>query len=153
MKKGLIIAMMAFTMTSCFTTHLYEPHWSAEVVDYSMLTDKGIYVNESDKINFEYQTLASVETRSIGGYVNKEKADNIDQKSINDIYYQEEKSKKAKANGFNKEYVAPKYDEALGVMALKLEELGANGIINLKIRVEVGELYDKIIVTGTAIKR
>jgi uncharacterized protein YbjQ (UPF0145 family) len=153
MKKVFIAAMMAFTMSSCFTTNLYEPHWSAAVMDYSILTIKGIYVNESDKVNFEYQTLGSVETQSIGGYVSKAQSDNSTQETINDVNYQEIKTKKAKAHGFNKEYVAPSYDEALGVMALKLEELGANGVINLKVRAENGELYDKITVTGTAIKR
>jgi uncharacterized protein YbjQ (UPF0145 family) len=145
---------MTITMTSCFTTKLYEPHWSAAVMDYSMLTNKGIYVNESDKVNFEYQTLASVMTKSVGGYISK-KVKNVknEQENINDVYYRETKAKKNKANGYNMIYISPSYNEALEVMVNKLEEIGANGIINLKISEERGETYDAIKVTGTAIKR
>ena len=135
--------------TSCATYHP-APKSFVGVIDYSVLTSKGLFVTESNSVNFDYQAIGSVIAEETGGWIPKNGAK---QKPVNagDDYYVSSSSKKI--------YMAPDIQAAFDNIAEHLSSIRANGIINLKITTSseidlVSKLsVDKIIVSGMAIRK
>ena len=127
MKKLVFLILVVGLFTACVTPKMPEPYGFSTLLNYSPLTDKGIFVTESNSVSFDYKTLGSVSATEVGGWVKKgkkPKATRESNKSRNDDMYVER-------------------------MVNTLKVVGANGIINLKVQFE----SDRIIISGMAIKK
>ena len=118
-----VLASVALLMTSCFTT---EQITYTYYVDYSQLHKNGIFVTESPDVDFPYTPLGSIVSVTQG-----------ERTQVGDIV--------------SRDYVDT--DKALDEIAGKLREMGADGLINMKITPSrSGSLY-RLVLTGMAIKR
>ena len=151
MKKVLFFILAIGLLTSCATSTISypEPYGFSTFLDYSLLTNKGIYVTESNSVSFDYKTLGSVSATEVSGWVKKEKelkvANKNKKNNVDDMYADVER------NQSNGKYMrmSPSLDAAMERMANTLKEVDANGIINLKIHWEP----DRIIISGMAIRK
>lgn len=151
MKKVLLFVFAIGLLTSCATSAISypEPYGFSTFLDYSPLTNKGIYVTESNSVSFDYKTLGSVSATEVSGWVKKEKelkvANKNKKNNVDDMYADVER------NQSNGKYMrmSPSLDAAMERMANTLKEVDANGIINLKIQWEP----DRIIISGMAIRK
>jgi uncharacterized protein YbjQ (UPF0145 family) len=151
MKKVLLFVFAIGLLTSCATSAISypEPYGFSTFLDYSPLTNKGIYVTESNSVSFDYKILGSVSATEVSGWVKKEKelkvANKNKKNNVDDMYADVER------NQSNGKYMrmSPSLDAAMERMANTLKEVDANGIINLKIQWEP----DRIIISGMAIRK
>ena len=151
MKKVLLFVFAIGLLTSCATSAISypEPYGFSTFLDYSPLTNKGIYVTESNSVSFDYKILGSVSATEVSGWVKKEKelkvANKNKKNNVDDMYADVER------NQSNGKYMrmSPSRDAAMERMANTLKEVDANGIINLKIQWEP----DRIIISGMAIRK
>lgn len=155
MKKVLLSVLAVWLLASCVTVKLPAPSSSSELLDYSLLTNQGIYVTESNSVSFDYQAIGSISITERGGWVKKEKAKkavNKPRKNNTDDFYinSEENQSSGKMT-----YVAPNIENAMEHMAAKLKEVRANGIINLNIHFSnVAEGFPEyIVISGMAIRK
>lgn len=148
MKKLLFLVVSVFMFSSC-AVYKPAPKSFIGVVDYSTLTQQGIFVTESNSVSFDYEPIGSIVAEETGGWVYKNgKPMNQDPK---DDYYIGSSSKKI--------YQAPDVQVAFANLASRLKEINANGIVNLKV-VSTMEIdlvsklsVQKITVTGMAIHK
>lgn len=149
MKKVILLIFAIGLFTSCVTPQLSEPYGFSSFLDYSPLTEKGIYVTESNSVSFDYKTIGSISVTEVHGWVKKGKEKKKSKKTVygrdDDMYVRQERNQNAGKNV----YVAPSLEVAMDRMANTLNEVGANGIINLKVRSEA----DRIIISGMAIHK
>ena len=151
MKKVLLFVFAIGLLTSCATSAISypEPYGFSTFLDYSPLTNKGIYVTESNSVSFDYKILGRVSATEVSGWVKKEKelkvANKNKKNNVDDMYADVER------NQSNGKYMrmSPSLDAAMERMANTLKEVDANGIINLKIQWEP----DRIIISGMAIRK
>ena len=151
MKKVLLFVFAIGLLTSCATSAISypEPYGFSTFLDYTPLTNKGIYVTESNSVSFDYKILGSVSATEVSGWVKKEKelkvANKNKKNNVDDMYADVER------NQSNGKYMrmSPSLDAAMERMANTLKEVDANGIINLKIQWEP----DRIIISGMAIRK
>ena len=84
-------------LTSCATSAISypEPYGFSTFLDYSPLTNKGIYVTESNSVSFDYKILGSVSATEVSGWVKKEKelkvANKNKKNNVDDMYADVEK--------------------------------------------------------------
>lgn len=73
MKKVLLFVFAIGLLTSCATSAISypEPYGFSTFLDYSPLTNKGIYVTESNSVSFDYKILGSVSATEVSGWVKK----------------------------------------------------------------------------------
>lgn len=150
MKKIFLIIESTLLLVSCAPVYQLAPRSYIGIIGYSPLTEKGIYVTESNSVSFDYKAIGSVYAEEIGGWVRKDgKPESSDPK---EAYY-------LISSGKKKIYVQPDINAIFKKLVDQLKQSGANGIVNLKIESTteqdfVSKLsYDKIIVTGMAIKK
>lgn len=156
MKKLVFLILVVGLFTACVTPKMPEPYGFSTLLNYSPLTDKGIFVTESNSVSFDYKTLGSVSATEVGGWVKKgkkpkekkPKATRESNKSRNDDMYVDIDIDRNQYTG-KYVYVAPSLDMAMERMVNTLKVVGANGIINLKVQFE----SDRIIISGMAIKK
>lgn len=136
MKKIILICIVALAtaFTSCETAEKFSQGCS--VIDYSAFP--GMFLTESNSVNFEYQPIASLYAHELTGQykVVKKKV------QTDDIYNDEYEVTEG-----HMRYANPQ--SALAYAAQKAREMGGNGIINLRI-VKIDRGYS---VTGMVIKR
>lgn len=148
MKKILLLSFCAIVLSSC-ATYLPAPKSIIGMVDYSGLTNRGIFVTESNSVSFDYEPVGSIYVEEVGGWIRQDgKPNSVDPKAD---YYVGSNSKKV--------YQAPDIQAVYVKLAQKLKEVNANGLINLKItstsqfdqlsKTTVG----KIVITGMAINK
>nr|DAO98116.1 MAG TPA: Putative heavy-metal-binding protein [Caudoviricetes sp.] len=149
MKKVLSILAGMFLFASC-ATYQPTPKSFVSMIDYSAFTQQGIYVTESNSVNFDYEAIGSICAEELGGWISKKSSEYSDPKE--EYYLGSSFSKKI--------YVKPDIQEAFKKLMDKLSQSGANGLINMRIEFTkeldiVGKqvTVDKIIVSGMAIKR
>nr|DAX16076.1 MAG TPA: Selenium binding protein, Selenium-Binding Protein [Caudoviricetes sp.] len=153
MKKILALLLLSLSLISC-STYLPAPRSYIGFVDYAPFTEKGIFITESNSVSFNYEPIGSILVEETGGWGYKNPKIGNNKGSHNDDYLAPVFRSMAK-----KIYYPEKLQTAFDNLAIKLKELNANGIINLKISYykEVDSksklLVGKIIVTGMAIKR
>lgn len=151
MKKVLLLASIVVLMSSCVTINLPKPYTKVKLVDYSWLTNQGIFVTESNSVSFEYEAVGSVSIEISSGFEPKVKGKHVTTiEKGDDIYttYQ--------VNGLSKSKwvaVPATMENAFSELAYTLKENGADGIVNLKIRYDHIAMRDLIYISGMAIKR
>jgi hypothetical protein len=149
MKKLVFLILVVGLFTACVTPKMPEPYGFSSFLDYSPLTDKGIFVTESNSVSFDYKTLGSVSATEVAGWVKKGKEPktirNLDKNREDDMYIGTDKNQYTGRNV----YVAANVDMAMERIISTLQEIGANGIINLKVQ---GDSH-QITISGMAIKK
>lgn len=149
MKKVLFLILSIGLFTACVTPKMPEPYGFSSFLDYSPLTGRGIYVTESNSVSFDYKTLGSVSATEVGGWVKKGKEQRTARESNkskdDDMYVGIDRNQYTGKNA----YVTPSLDVAMERMANTLKEVGANGIINLKVQSDPS----RIVISGMAIRK
>lgn len=149
MKKIFLYSTFIILFSSCATMRPV-PKSIATVIDYSILTQKGLFVTESNSVSFDYEAVGSVFIEETGGWISKDAKVSTNNQN-DDSYFN--------PSGGNKIYRAPSLQISFNNLSEKLESIGANGIINLKISSssELNRAYnvyvEKITITGMAIKK
>ncbi|WP_437921504.1 hypothetical protein [Sphingobacterium sp. LRF_L2] len=96
----------------------------ASSVDYRPYTQKGFFITESNSVNFDYKPVSSVVAVVKSGYSESKDA------SVETI---KPKKLPTQQTLIMKDFVEASSQVALDKLYEKAQELGANGIINLKI--------------------
>lgn len=150
MKKVILLIFAIVLFASCATTtNLYpEPYGFSTFLDYSPLTNKGIYVTESNSVSFDYKTLGSVSVTEVSGWIKKGGKAKVAKKEKNNLddMYADVESNRPVGKYMR---ITASLDDAMERMVNTLNEVGANGIINLKVHTEL----DRIIISGMAIHK
>ncbi|WP_304649350.1 hypothetical protein [uncultured Duncaniella sp.] len=143
----LAMIVVAFLFASCSQKILYTE--SVGFVDYSTYLNEGIFLTESNSVNFEYDAIGSVSAVVYSGDAVVSQSEQVDK---NEIYGERTKVK----NKVGWKAASP--DDALNAAVAQVRKQGGNGLINIKItptteidnakRVRTGFL-----ITGMAIKR
>ena len=132
MKKLYYILLIAsFSSCSIIPKTLYVG--SVSIVDYTPYSDKGFFITESNSVSFEYTPVSSVMAVFRSGYASTEvvNTENKQPKSkhSDDVYSGQSASKRIKTGDF----IESTPQSVLEELYRKSVEIGANGIINLKI--------------------
>lgn len=139
MKRLFYLLVVLFSLVSCKTVEPRQPSYYSSHIDYSYLTDRGIFITESNSVSFEYKTLGSLFIECTGGWVKNDKKNKVD---MEDIYMRTEGKYI---------YVKPSLEDAFNLAVEELDKMQGNGIVNFKI--STGGNTDSIIITGMVIKR
>ncbi len=148
MKKSLFLLLLPAIFVSCNTAKVLPPEQYSACIDYGYLAQKGVFLTESNSVNFDYEPLGSLYIECKGGWVKNDKRASGD--AMEDIYM----NKNAKYV-YRPATVEEAFDMALG----ELKRIRGNGIINLKINTisEYVPAYlvtvNKIIITGMCIRK
>lgn len=146
--KYIYLLIAVVCLSSC-GIKLPAPEARVFNLDYRYLDENGIFVTESPSVSFDYKAVSSIAVEVKGGYVTRDEADRILEDN-NDLYYYPTSNR-------NKVYVGPIVRDAYDVLIEKMREIGANGIINIRIdqdRVMNGDVYvDRITISGMAIEK
>ncbi len=154
MKK--IVLTLFFTtlfLSSCVTPPKYRAFHYAD--DFKYLTEKGIFVTTSNTVIFDYKPIGIITSVSLGGIDENEKKKQ--QKELTDL----QKQQMADYGGYipSNTYKEANLQDAFKELYKGLQEIDANGIINLKIERSyltsnyVGTRLTEIKITGLAIKK
>lgn len=142
------MVLLTFIFMSCSTAKMLPPEQYSACIDYGYLSQKGIFLTESNSVNFDYEPLGSLYIECKGGWVKNDKGNSNN--TVEDIYL----NKKAKYI-YQPATVEDAFDMALG----ELKRIRGNGIVNLKISTisEYVPAYlvtvNKIIITGMCIRK
>lgn len=140
MKRLFYLLVVLLSLVSCRTTfELSPPRYYSSHIDYSYLTDRGIFITESNSVSFEYKTLGSLFIECTGGWVKNDKKNKVD---MEDIYMRTEGKYI---------YVKPSLEDAFNLAVEELDKMKGNGIVNFNI--STGGNSNTIIITGMVIKR
>ena len=135
MKKIILICIIALVaMTSCEPALKFQQ--SAGFIDYAMFP--GMFITESNSVNFDYSPIGSLYAEEISGEYQI-----VKKKVGTDELYGDEY---AVVDGSYR-HASPQ--SALAFAVKKAQDMGGNGIINLRISRETGGYS----VTGMVIKR
>ncbi len=143
MKKLLTFASAALLLVSCASVQMPAPRSYVSVIDYSALTGEGFFVTESNSVSFNYEPIGSIMVEEVGGW------GKIQPKDVGkDDAYSSRSGKNV--------YLYPEMSDAFGTLKKQLAEMGANGIINLKVTTNYSQELNattSIVLTGMAIRR
>lgn len=114
MKKLLLLALVLVMMFSC-TPKMYS---FSSVFDYRQFTKEGFFITESNSVSFKYQPIGSVTSCIVSGVSNDPKTST--EKRFDPFY--------------TAQYANATPEAAITLLAKKCKSLGANGVINLRIR-------------------
>lgn len=133
MKRALLVLMTASLLTGCSIIPKTMYVGSVSIVDYSPYSDEGFFITESNSVSFDYQPVSSVTAVFRSGYASVEIVEKENQKpkskQTDDVYSGRIASGRIKTGDF----VEATPQSALEELYRKSVEIGANGIINLKI--------------------
>lgn len=120
MKNKFLLMLITIGLASCGTI---EQVTHTDIIDYSRFTKNGIFVTESNSVNFDYEPLGSVVSTSRGPSASALVSMKVDM------------------------------DKAFSDIGKKLKEIDADGLINLKITNYADKYFYFTTVTGMAIRR
>lgn len=152
MKKILFILPLLL-LTSCLTTSVVQKPYQVKsvAIDYSKYTQNGFFITESPSVSFDYTPIGSVTVEISSGYEVLEETKDANGRP--QIKYGELKT--------------PSIYDALDELQKKCREMGANGVLNLKVSIgtitvqSIAGAYGttnnteavKVTVSGMAVKR
>nr|DAT27615.1 MAG TPA: Putative heavy-metal-binding protein [Caudoviricetes sp.] len=164
MKKVLLLFALTIGFYSCKTA-LPEPKTLLLTTSYDAFQKSGIFVTESNSVNFEYTSLGNVSVSDYGGWVkkNKYKADDAPTSKVynpqNDMYLGYEPADRGSSILSKSKYLFPNVGNSISLLITKIKDMGGNGIINLHISYSKESYYksaavvDVITVSGMVIKK
>jgi hypothetical protein len=136
--------ILTFSLTSCISI---TPVVS--FVDYSQYSANGMFLTESNSVNFLYEPVGSINVLLYSGYTvdNKQEASEVKKEKGDDIYYS--------PNPVATRFKGSTIQEALRLVVEQAKDRGANAIINLKCEYVPGYKYTPPgwHVSGMAIKK
>ncbi|MDR1984271.1 MAG: hypothetical protein LBQ28_05545 [Prevotellaceae bacterium] len=151
MKKILVVFVFTALFVACSTI---MPRYSiiSGTIDYSYFTKKGFFITESNSVSFEYTPVGSVFTTIYSGETNETGKREL---VVKDDFYP------YKIYITSKKWKSADVDDALLEIYNQALNIGANGIINLKIQNITSSQQingqsiscDGITVSGMAIKK
>lgn len=139
MKKGIYsiiaVAMAVALLTGCAKYTKPEFYTLTYEADYTMFTNSGFFVTESNTAPFDYDGLMSVTVEEYSGFLPKTdkkpeiKSSGKKTKHFDDVYGEEKMKEEKPSNDFR----SASYQSALQKAFEMGSRHGANGIINLEI--------------------
>lgn len=146
--KFIFLTLSLLVLSSCSTSIKYCE--TVGYIDYSQYASKGVFITESNSVNFEYEPLGSISVLVEDGYKKGTRRSKYNYVDLDgNRHLTEEYEYWAKAS----------YNSALDVAVDSIISKGGNGIINLKINhtvqpINTKEQYRNIIfLSGMVIKK
>ncbi len=139
MKKLLFLLATILYLSSCSTPQYYR---GVEYLDYSIFKANGIFVTESKRTSFEYETKGRISIVELSGY---KQGKEIKTKQLSP--YDEKKHEM--------KYISANYSDLCNFLCDKVKEVNGDGIINFTIiNIPATTHHDSgIKITGLIIKR
>ncbi|RZK18598.1 MAG: heavy metal-binding domain-containing protein, partial [Pedobacter sp.] len=108
----------------------------------------GMFITESNSVNFNYEPVASVAAMQISGYLPSDKM----QKTFTEDVYG---SSSTASPVLSKKFLEASREQVLDELCKKAKQIGANGILNLQIKYipATTESYSGYEASGMAIKK
>ncbi|SDG68422.1 hypothetical protein SAMN05421827_109152 [Pedobacter terrae] len=146
MKKLMLLTLLAAGLTSC-SVRLPVVRTSS-AIDYSEYAKQGIFLTESNSVNFSYEPIASVSAIHLSGY---ELSDKGEKKFKDDVLGSLSGTNVVTTGVFS----SATRSSVLAELCKKAHLAGGNGIINLKINFvpATPSTYSGYEATGMAIKK
>lgn len=145
--KGIFRSMMIIVTLSMFSCVSIAPIIS--FVDYSHYTSNGMFLTESNSVNFSYEPIGSINVLLYPGYTveRKQEVSGAKKEKGDDVYYS--------PNPVATRFKGSTIQEALRLVVEQAKDRGANAIINLKCEYVPGYKYTPPgwHVSGMAIKK
>ena len=140
------IAVVAMLLTACAPKTYYNT--SIGYINYSKYSESGIFLTESNSVNFDYTPLGSVSVTILSGNVKKTRPNRY---NYVDAFGNRPDEKYT-------EWVVASPEEAIHLATQKAMEQGGNGIINLKFEpithvVDSKHSQSGILLTGMVIRK
>lgn len=128
--KKLLLIILVFALASCAT---YSPLVS--FVDYSIYNSQGMFLTESNSVNFKYEPVGSINVLLYSGLANEKKQEQVidKQEKGDDVYF-------SPMTGAMK-FKGSTIQEALRLAVEQAKIKGANAIINLRYEYTQGYKY------------
>lgn len=126
MKKYLFLGFIALLVTSCAT--LPKPSHHVGWTDYSQFRDAGIFVTESPSVSFPYESLGSVSSYAVGGWVKSKNTKRDGDDSRSDIYGSSTATRMT-----TRVYTEPDTQTMIADIVSEVKRKGGDGVINLEI--------------------
>ena len=144
-KLCLILFSAVVVLTSCAPKMQYVA--SSTYIDYQSYLEQGIYITESNSVNFDYTPLGSVSSIVYPGYVRDIQYSRVEDDLTGETQFTKKSSKWKPAD----------VQDAIAIVVEKAKQQGGNGIINFSIN-PISETFDKTvrhgyIVTGMVIHK
>ncbi len=150
-----IFSICLLFLSGCSIVPKYPYLETAVVLDYSEYTKNGFFMTEANSVGFDYEAIGSVSAKVQSGYeVLRENLREVG----DDVYGKSTVKRSVKYGNYKQAYS----DTAIEVLYNKAKDIGANGLINIKVTyipavrdLKTGIIYepDAIIVTGMAIRK
>ena len=147
-----VIILFSISLLSCIPT--IPGYKYTSMIDYSKYVNQGFFITESNSVSFEYDPIASMYTKVVGGesievIVEEKPVDSNAKYSARDRRGDSEKVTTKKG------YRAYTVYDALDDLVEKCKKSGANGIINLNISYTYNGSGNQngYAISGMAIKR
>lgn len=129
--KVLFFAICAFILTGCSSSIRYSE--SVDYVDYNEYLNEGIFITESNSVNFAHTPLGSISVEIIDGF----------KKGVRNSKFKYADMNGQQHNTEEFEYWSTgSYSHALRLAIEEVKKKGGNGLINLNISVST-QLIDK----------
>lgn len=135
MKKIISFCVVLLFVTSC-TTYKIPYRCYSDSIDFSVYSQKGFFITESNSVSFSYESVGSISAVVSSGYevLNSENLESTD-----DVYGSSKKIKYGKM-------ITASVNDALDELYNSAVSLGADGIINFRSEY-VPASYDKSVLT------
>lgn len=145
--RKIFLFFIAVSMMSCSAQVYYYKSVAYSPVDFRPYTESGFFITESNSVGFDYKPVSLVFAYVASGYLpdenniatdTGESFEPVSSTFRDDMYY---RPKRVKPVDISKlEYRAATQADAVEKLVQAAKELGANGIINLKLQVDYGEV-------------
>ncbi|MFD2962810.1 MULTISPECIES: hypothetical protein [Olivibacter] len=132
MKKLLPIGAALALLTSC-SMYRNSVVYNTKSIDYSSYSKNGFFITESNSVNFNYSPISSLSSIFISGYAETDMA--APPKEIKEAKFKDDVYSGPSKTGYVKKgtYVEATEEGVIKQLYEKALEVGATGIINLKI--------------------
>lgn len=147
MRTLMTMASIIF-LSSCLTSYP-ECRQYVGLINYSEFDRQGLFATESNSVNFDYIPIGSLIIEDVGGMDSRTNKVDTSSGNADELY----SGTKRKGH-----YVAPSTNRAVELAIKALKNIGAKGIINMKIQFSMEYVpleqvsVEKITLTGMAIK-
>ena len=117
--KKLFLALSVALLSSCVT---YSP--LVNFIDYSAYNDQGMFLTESNSVDFDYTPVGSINVLLYSGYVKQTPEYLVEDKAVDAVYYSSSSTGRSK-------YQDATIQEALRIVVDQAKHKGADAVINL----------------------
>lgn len=157
MKKAISLLLISGCLGACATMLPRRPtSLSLTVIDYSKYSDASFFITESNSVAFDYKPLGSLMAGFQSGYETV-KNDVVAVPVKKKKWYDDNEAETPKPAQTTNVFIAATPEKSVDELVKKAKEIGANGLINLKVvyvpSVDAFLRYDSYHATGMAIRK